>query len=81
MSLVVVCISPVVRVPPHISTKKHFPYGFDWEDWGRLDALEVLNGYQDPVRRSVDRTIDDWMGLLNHGQHCLTDARHARRAV
>jgi dienelactone hydrolase len=19
------------------------PYGFDWEDWGRLDALEVLN--------------------------------------
>lgn len=32
------------------------PYGFDWEDWGRLDALEVLklvkNKYQpDPARQ------------------------------
>jgi hypothetical protein len=41
--------------------------GFSFE----FDALEVLNGYQDPVRRSVDRTIDDWLGLLNHG-HLVT---------
>ena len=41
--------------------------GFSFE----FDAVEVLNGYQDPVRRSVDRTIDDWMGLLNHG-HIVT---------
>jgi len=36
-----------------------------------FDALEVLNGYQDPLRKSVDRTIDDWLGLLNHG-HIVT---------
>ncbi len=23
------------------------PYGFDWEDWGRLDAIEVLDRFQD----------------------------------
>ena len=33
--------------------------------------VEVLNGYQDPVRRSVDRVIDDWFALLNHG-HLVT---------
>ena len=27
----------------------------------------MLNGYQDPARRSVDRMIDDYLGLLNHG--------------
>jgi hypothetical protein len=25
-----------------------------------------MNGYQDPVRRSVDRVIDDWFSLLDH---------------
>jgi hypothetical protein len=45
------------------SSKRGFSFDFD--------ALEVLNGYQDPVRRSVDRTIDDWLGLLNHG-HVVT---------
>jgi hypothetical protein len=41
--------------------------GFSWD----FDALEVMNGYQDPVRRSVDRVIDDWFGLLNH-DHVVT---------
>ncbi|HVZ87387.1 MAG TPA: CehA/McbA family metallohydrolase [Polyangia bacterium] len=41
--------------------------GFSWD----FDALEVMNGYQDPVRRSVDRTVDDWFALLNHG-HLVT---------
>lgn len=36
-----------------------------------FDAIEVLNGYQDPARKSVDRMIDDWLGLLNHG-HIVT---------
>lgn len=36
-----------------------------------FDALEVLNGYQDSERRSVDRLIDDWFALLNHG-HLVT---------
>jgi hypothetical protein len=41
--------------------------GFSWD----FDAVEVMNGYQDPVRKSVDRVIDDWFALLNHG-HIVT---------
>ena len=41
--------------------------GFAWD----FDAVEVMNGYQDPVRKSVDRVIDDWFALLNHG-HIVT---------
>ena len=41
--------------------------GFSWD----FDALEVMNGYQDPVRRSVDRVVDDWFALMNHG-HLVT---------
>jgi hypothetical protein len=36
-----------------------------------FDAVEVLNGYQDSERRSVDRMIDDWFALLQHG-HIVT---------
>lgn len=36
-----------------------------------FDAVEVLNGYQDAERRSVDRMIHDWFSLLNHG-HLIT---------
>jgi hypothetical protein len=50
---------------PHSDRALRAGFSFDF------DAVEVLNGYQDPVRRSVDRTIDDWMGLLNHG-HIVT---------
>ena len=41
--------------------------GFSWD----FDAVEVMNGYQDPVRKSVDEIIDDWFALLNHG-HLVT---------
>ena len=41
--------------------------GFSWD----FDAVEVMNGYQDPVRRSVDRVVDDWFSLLNH-EHLVT---------
>jgi hypothetical protein len=41
--------------------------GFSWD----FDALEVMNGYQDPVRKSVDRVVDDWFALLNH-DHLVT---------
>jgi hypothetical protein len=41
--------------------------GFSYD----FDALEVLNGYQDAERRSVDKVIDDWFALLNHG-HLVT---------
>ena len=40
-------------------------------DVGHFDAVEVMNGYQDPVRKSVDKIIDDWFSLLNHG-HIVT---------
>lgn len=36
-----------------------------------FDAIEVLNGYQDSERRSVDKMIDDWFALLQHG-HIVT---------
>jgi hypothetical protein len=36
-----------------------------------FDAVEVLNGYQDPERRSVDRVIAEWFELLEHG-HLVT---------
>ena len=36
-----------------------------------FDAVEVVNGYQDSERRSVDRMIDDWFALLQHG-HLVT---------
>ncbi|HJZ87587.1 MAG TPA: CehA/McbA family metallohydrolase [Polyangia bacterium] len=45
-----------------------------WEKKGMaldFDAIEVLNGYQDSERRSVDRVITDWINLLNHG-HIVT---------
>ena len=50
---------------PHSDRAGRPGFSFDF------DAIEVLNGYQDPERRSVDRTIDDWLGLLNHG-HLVT---------
>ena len=33
-----------------------------------FDALEVLNGYQDAERKHVDKVIDDWFALLDHGR-------------
>jgi hypothetical protein len=46
---------------PHADRFGRPGFSFDF------DAIEVLNGYQDPARKSVDRMIDDWLGLLNHG--------------
>ena len=50
---------------PHTDRSDKPGFSFDF------DAVEVLNGYQDPERRSVDRMIDDWFALLNHG-HLVT---------
>ncbi len=33
-----------------------------------FDAVEVLNGFQDDQRRSVERVIADWFALLDHGR-------------
>src|SRR5262249_12599200 len=42
-------------------------HGFSFD----FDAVEVLNGYQDPDRRSVERVIGDWQDLIEHG-HLVT---------
>ncbi|MCX5745390.1 MAG: CehA/McbA family metallohydrolase, partial [Proteobacteria bacterium] len=34
-----------------------------------FDAIEVLNGYQDPDRRSVDAVLADWFSFLRRGRH------------
>ncbi len=34
-----------------------------------FDAIEVLNGYQDPDRHSVDAVLADWYVFLRHGYH------------
>jgi hypothetical protein len=36
-----------------------------------FDAVEVLNGYQDTNRKSIDRVMTDWFALLDHG-HLVT---------
>lgn len=33
---------------PYCCPTNRRPYGFDWEDWGRMDALEVLEVAQKP---------------------------------
>lgn len=45
------------------STRKGFSYDFD--------AIEVLNGYQDTNRRTIDRVMQDWFALLDRG-HLVT---------
>lgn len=36
-----------------------------------FDAIEILNGYQDPDRRSLGRVLEDWFALLERG-HLVT---------
>ncbi len=45
------------------STRKGFSYDFD--------AIEILNGYQDTNRKSIDRVMKDWFALLDRG-HLVT---------
>jgi pimeloyl-ACP methyl ester carboxylesterase len=43
------------------------PYGFDWEDWGRLDALEVLDHAQKALRTDPQRTYLTGHSMGGHG--------------
>ncbi len=43
------------------------PYGFDWEDWGRLDALEVLNLTQLEFETDRRRTFLTGHSMGGHG--------------
>ncbi|MCA9291796.1 MAG: prolyl oligopeptidase family serine peptidase, partial [Phycisphaerales bacterium] len=42
------------------------PFGFDWEDWGRLDAIEVLDLNQARLGTDPDRT---WLTGHSMGGH------------
>jgi dienelactone hydrolase len=43
------------------------PYGFDWEDWGRLDALEVLELAQRTLDTDPQRTYLTGHSMGGHG--------------
>ena len=43
------------------------PFGFDWEDWGRLDALEVLNLAQRQLGTDPQRTYLTGHSMGGHG--------------
>ena len=43
------------------------PYGFDWEDWGRLDALEVLELAQQALQTDPRRTFLTGHSMGGHG--------------
>ena len=43
------------------------PYGFDWEDWGRLDALEVLERAQEELQTDPRRTYLTGHSMGGHG--------------
>ena len=43
------------------------PYGFDWQDWGRIDALEVLNQMIKRYRIEPDRIYLTGHSMGGHG--------------
>ncbi len=43
------------------------PFGFDWEDWGRLDAIEVLEHAQKELQSEPRRTYLTGHSMGGHG--------------
>jgi dienelactone hydrolase len=43
------------------------PYGFDWEDWGRLDALEVLRHAREELHSDPERIYLTGHSMGGHG--------------
>ncbi|NLI01426.1 MAG: prolyl oligopeptidase family serine peptidase [Chthonomonadales bacterium] len=43
------------------------PFGFDWEEWGRMDALEVLDLAQQTLRTDPARTYLTGHSMGGHG--------------
>jgi pimeloyl-ACP methyl ester carboxylesterase len=43
------------------------PYGFDWQDWGRIDALEVLNVVKENFPIDPDRVVLTGHSMGGHG--------------
>lgn len=48
------------------------PFGFDWEDWGRLDALEVLNHAEERYHTDPRRTYLTGHSMGGHGSWQLS---------
>jgi dienelactone hydrolase len=47
------------------------PFGFDWEDWGRMDALEVLKIAKERFRPDPDRVSLTGHSMGGHGTWSL----------
>ena len=43
------------------------PYGFDWEDWGRIDALEALSDAQARLKPNPRRVVLSGQAMGGHG--------------
>ena len=54
------------------------PFGFDWEDWGRLDAIEVLDIASDLFNADPARTYLSGHSMGGHGTWSI-GAYHAGR--
>lgn len=50
-----------------VSPTNRRPYGFDWEDWGRLDAVEVLDYTSKLLKTDPKRTYLTGHSMGGHG--------------
>lgn len=53
----------LAQLDPKTGVAKRAGFSFDF------DAIEVLNGYQDPDRAGVALVVADWIGFLDSGKH------------
>lgn len=60
------CYSPKPGVVTVAPTNRR-PFGFDWEDWGRLDAIEVLERAQAEFGTDPNRTYLTGHSMGGHG--------------
>jgi pimeloyl-ACP methyl ester carboxylesterase len=60
------CYAPKPGLHVVASTNRR-PFGFDWEDWGRLDALEVLHQAQEKLQPDPKRIYLTGHSMGGHG--------------
>ena len=54
-----------------VSPTNRRPYGYDWEDWGRIDALEVLNQAKKSLPYDKERVYLTGHSMGGHGTWIL----------
>ncbi len=54
-----------------VSPTNRRPYGYDWEDWGRIDALEVLNQAKESIPYDKERVYLTGHSMGGHGTWIL----------